>query len=317
VEATPGLAFNVLGTNHTVTFTCGAGVGPNASGVGPNTGAVIPTDLAGGNANSAAFGGAGLVPGCYDVSASITDESGGGGASITSATCGDNATTLSGSTVNCASYASPLCPIGATTFPATGAFCTDSDVNAPRGSQLRVTINPGSPHAYLITFTGYTPLLATCSAPPPGAAPVVPGGASGEAVATADGRGLCYTNPPGTPLGTVAPGTAACAPGVVSSACGPTGPACPVGFTYVPGPFQVTTNLFVPPFEAPLTAPDGVCSFSVSAEKKYVEITTLTLTPTGCSTVASPASLVFSEGLKAFFGPSCTVVASATGVVIL
>jgi hypothetical protein len=315
VEATPGLAFNVLGTNHTVTFTCGAGVGPNASGAGLNVGALLPTDLEGGNANGP--GAAGMVPGCYDVSASITDESGGGGAAFTSATCGDNAATLSGPTVNCASYASPLCPVGATTFPATGAFCTDTDANAPRGSQLQVTINPGAPHAYLITFTGYTPLLATCSGPPPGAAGVVPNGASGEAAPSADGRGICYVNPPGTALGTVAPGTAACAPGVVSAACGPVGPACPVGFTYQPGPFQVTTNLFVPPFEAPLTAPDGVCRFSVSAEKKYVEITSLTLTPTGCSTIASPGTLLFSEGLKAFFGPSCTVTAVATGVVIL
>src|SRR5947209_2436883 len=301
VEATPGLAFNALGTTHTVTFTCGGGVGYNpAFATAPR--AAAPTDLSGGAGNAAAT----VIPGCYNVSASISDETGGGGATFTSATCGDNATTLTGSTVNCAAYASPLCAPGATTLPTTGAYCTDTDINSPRGAQLRVQINPSAPHSYLITFTGYTPLLGSCvttgaaagALPPvgPGATPPTAG-----PVNTFGARGACFTAVSAAGVGTA------------------TGPACPVGFTFLPGPFQVTTNLFVPPFEAPLTAPDGVCQFTVSAEKKFIEITNITLTPSaGCPSLSpGSASLLFSEGLKAFFGPACTVTATATGIVIL
>src|SRR5207302_1090105 len=50
-----------------------------------------------------------------------------------------------------------------------------------------------------------------------------------------------------------------------------------------------------------------------SAAKKYVEITTITLTtPTACG-----GSLVFAEGLKSFFGPACTVTAVVSGTVVL
>jgi hypothetical protein len=289
VSATPGLAFNVLGTTHTVTFTCGAAVGPAptpTAAVAINQRPKAATDLSGGAANA----GNGVVPGCYNLSASVSDESGGAGATINAARCGDNAATLSGSTVNCAAYASPLCPVGATTSPVAGAFCSVVDANAPRGSTMSIQINPGAPHSFLITFTGYTPLLASClttglSSTPPVTPPTNTNGT----------RGTCFTNSAGTA----------------------TGPACPVGFTFVPGPFNLTTNLFAPPFEGLLTAFDGACSFTVTAEKKYVEITSLTLIPSGCSTTASPATLLFSEGLKAFFGPACEVVPIATGVVIL
>jgi hypothetical protein len=63
---------------------------------------------------------------------------------------------------------------------------------------------------------------------------------------------------------------------------------------------------------------EGVCQYTVAAEKKYVEVTSLTLTGTGpCAAAAGTSSLLFSEGLKAFFGVPCTVTATATGTVIL
>ncbi|MGH2442511.1 MAG: hypothetical protein ACRDFX_05050, partial [Chloroflexota bacterium] len=315
VSAVPSAAFNVVGSPHTVTFQCGAGV----EGVDPATYAVpgtppnpnppnfglvpIPpypaTALAGSDANAAN----GVIPGCYDVTASVTDETGGAAPSFTTARCGKNASIITGSTVNCAAYASPLCPAGLETSavappgPGGSAYCNVVDptylasaAGPPyTGSQLSVTINPGAPHAYVITFTGYTPLLNSCVTPSAG-----PAAAGGTAISNAT-TGTCFTNAAGTS----------------------TGPACPSGFTYQPGPpngFNLSTNLFVAPFEAPLNAPDGACQFTVAAEKKYYEITSLTLTssPSPCG-----GTLTYSEGLKAFFGPSCLVTATATGSVIL
>ncbi len=315
VSVNPALAFNVVGTSHTVAFTCGAAVGPAPAALDAtgapipgvpttnNTGATgaLPTDLSGGTANAAAPPvGPGLVPGCYDVTASVTDESTGSATAFTYAQCGSSAATINGSSVNCASYASPLCPIGATTVSGTGAYCSLPDCvpgatagscastgtppvvesNAPRSSQMQVSINPGAPHSYLFTFTGYTLLLDSCAA-----------------VTNPAGSGTCTST----------------VPGATTSA------ACPAGFTYRPGPFSITENTFSPPFEAQVAAPDGVCQFTLTAEKKYIEITSLTLAPNGPCVTGTPtaSALTYAEGLKAFFGPSCQLVATATGVVIL
>jgi hypothetical protein len=282
VTANPGLAFNIVGTTHTVRFTCGSAVGPAPAGAPINTGAPASTDLSGGRANAAAPpAGPGLVPGCYNVSASVTDETTGTASTFTYARCGNNATTLTGSTINCAQYESPVCPLGGMTTPGF-PYCSTPDANAlslnSSAAQVAVSINPGAPHSYLITFTGYTPLLATCAT-----------------VIATGGRGTC------TPV----------AGSTVTA-------ACPVGFTYVPGPFNLSESIFTPPFEATATAPDGVCRFQVAAEKKYVEITNLTLTGTGpCAAGASASTLVFAEGLKTFFGAPCLVTATAVGIVIL
>lgn len=245
------------------------------------------------------------MPGCYDVSASVSVEGSGPGGSFTAATCGTgpSAQGLGGSTVNCSGTYSPLCPIGAYTpvgTSAPGTSCTTADPTGTRGSQMTVSINPGAPRSYLITFTGYTPLLASCTA-----------GVGGAPTATLSGtfgtRGTCTTSAAGAATTT-------------------TGPACPAGFAFISGPFNVN---FSPsggatPIGFETAAPDGVCQFNVSAEKKFIEITHVTLTPTsGCSFfnsttgVLSPANLIFSEGFKSFFGPSCPLTVSASGIVIL
>jgi len=277
VSSDPDLAFNIIGTSHTVTFTCGEAVGPAAPGAPLNDRPTAPTDLSGGRANAAA----GIIPGCYNVSASVTDETQGTASNFTAARCGRNGTTLQGSTVNCAAYASPLCPVGSETTP-TSDYCATPDANAPDGSQMQVTINPGAPHSYLITFTGYTPLLATC--------------ASGGTVNPNNDRGTCTLTGGGT------------------------GFACPAGFIFQPGPFQLSRNVFAAPFEDTVTAPDGVCQFTVTSEKKYVEITNLSIVPVPgsyCATHKFPFSLIFSEGFKSFFGPACPIVVVATGFVLL
>jgi len=95
------------------------------------------------------------------------------------------------------------------------------------------------------------------------------------------------------------------------------GLACPGG-TYVPGPATVQLSTGLPPVTAPLAIAEGVCQYTVAAEKKYVEVTNITLVGTGpCAAGAAASTILFSEGLKSFFGTPCTVSATATGTVIL
>jgi hypothetical protein len=56
--------------------------------------------------------------------------------------------------------------------------------------------------------------------------------------------------------------------------------------------------------------------FTLTLQKKYVEITKVILTPVP-STAVCGGSLFYSEGLKAFFGPTCTFAAFALGTVVL
>lgn len=297
--ATPGpVAFNPIGIQHTETFTCGAGLTPsstNAGFPGTSTSPVGP--------GSIGFTGptVNLVPGCYNVTASVSDITQGTSATFTSATCGNQVATVTTATVNCASYASPICPVGQTATPANAGpgfnFCSGnpgptSTITAgvttftcPTGftvspafsgnpttcvakatsasNTVTVTLNPGAPHAYLITFTGYTP--------------------------TQNGF-------PGTA------GVAACAPGE----------------TYIPGPYNLTISGSAPPNEVVTPVQDGVCQFTVAAQKKYVEITNVNLT--GVDSNGNPCTggpVLFSEGLKSFFGPPCTLSAVALGTLIL
>ena len=204
-SVTPPVAFNPIGTEHTVTFTCGA-----LAGLTGATGSAL----------------AGTGAGCYNVQASVTDITTGSAATITSSTCGGTAAGSGGGSVDCSTVFSPICPTGmnaATTRALGAAACVAPTTAAPlvpSASRATVTINPGANHAYQITFTGYVP-----------------------------------TTPSGS---------------------------CPAGTT---GPTTVALSL------APTTAAAGAtpipaspaCRFSVSAAKKYVEITTITLTtPTAC-----------------------------------
>ncbi|MDQ2742826.1 MAG: hypothetical protein M3Z66_11110, partial [Chloroflexota bacterium] len=285
-SALPGVAFNPIGIQHTVTFTCGSGLTPTSSTPGFSGTTASPV-ISGSTGFPATVS---LLPGCYNVTAAITDETQGTASAFTSATCGNQVATVTTATVNCASYASPICPVGqSATAPATSSFnsctgnvaptftagvgscptgftfaaafsgnpatCTNNATTA--SNTMTVTLNPGAPHAYLITFTGYTPT---------------------------------QTGYPGTA------GVAACAPGE----------------TFVPGPFNLTVSGSAPPQEVVTPVAAGVCQFTVSAEKKYVEITNVNLTGP-----CTGGPVLFSEGLKSFFGPPCTLSAVALGTLIL
>lgn len=234
-DVTPGVAFNQIGAPHTEYFTCGGAV---AALTGTTTPPPAPLPVA---------------PGCYNVTATVTDEVTGGTGGIIAATCGSSAATPSGGSVNCASVQSPLCPVG---FNLGGAgTCVPNGLGAPpvnANNQVAVTIQEGAPHPYLITFTGYIPRTAA--------------------------------------------GT------------------CPAGTTPTASPFTVFASAGVPPIEAPLMT-TGMCQFTVSAEKKYVEITSITLH----KVTGSPCggNIIFAEGLKAFFGPTCKVFAVVTGTIVI
>ncbi|HZU14065.1 MAG TPA: hypothetical protein VFB58_14590 [Chloroflexota bacterium] len=111
---------------------------------------------------------------------------------------------------------------------------------------------------------------------------VVPAPAASTATGTInEGAPYVYTI---TVTGTVPTGTGGAAAG-----------ACPTGTT--------------------LTAVGAAtCSFSITAQKKYVEITKIvaTSTPSTCG-----GTVIFSEALKSYFGPSCTVVFTASGTVTI
>lgn len=285
VSVTPSVALNIVGTPHSFVFTCGAQVGnPTQSGLSGLTATGFPPGtLAGGTANIAG----GVVPGCYNVTASVSNETNGTATSITSARFGHVVATVNGSTANGASYQSPLCGAGFETTPTSATSCDTPDPTAPEGSQAVITINPGAADSYLVTFTGYTPLRSECA----GVTPTTPSNPNGAAV-------QCTNADPVT--------------GAAVS-------ACPAGFEYVaPGSagLFLTTSISVPPLEAPLAAPDGVCKFTVQAEKKYVQITNITLT-TVCGAAPGPSTLTYSEGLKAYFGVPCVVTPVISGIVYI
>jgi hypothetical protein len=77
----------------------------------------------------------------------------------------------------------------------------------------------------------------------------------------------------------------------------------------------LTESFGVPPTS--ITLPETpACPFSVTVDKKYAEITSITLSifPPGAT---CGGTLFFAEGLKSFFGPGCEVAAVALGAVVL
>ena len=236
---TPPVVIDPIGQPHTVTFICDA----------------LTNGLFGAGGTAAAPT---VAPGCYDVRATVTDLATGSPATIQSGTCGNAAAAGGGGTsLDCSGVASPICPVGTVPSPAPGPTtpCTAPATPATgyfAENTATVTINPGAPHAYTITFTGYIPT---------------------------------------TSLG-----------------------SCPAGTVQSPG--VVLTESFGVPPNSVQTGSTGACQFTVSIDKKYAEITNITLTnfPTGTK---CGGSLFFAEGLKSFFGPGCFVVATVTGTVIL
>lgn len=184
----PAEAFNPLGAQHTVTFTCG------------NSAALLSFPSSGSTAA--------LPAGCYDVQASLVDITNGSGATFDSATCANVRVPVITSTVNCSPVQNPICSIGfssvsggpchAATCPVgyvlSGTACQgppDANGNCPTGAtavtnssgsvaycvaatstnptaanQVVLTFNSSAPHVYFVEVSGYvgTTAAGTCPA---------------------------------------------------------------------------------------------------------------------------------------------------------
>jgi hypothetical protein len=306
-------SFDPVGVPHTFVFTCGPAVGADLIG----NGATEPGSM-------------GLPAGCYDVQATVKNESLGADPSIDFARCGYNTAHVTGSTANCNSTQSPLCPAaanggaepGTDQGHITGAtdtiLCATDDTgsgNGAFGQQVAVSINPGAPDSYLITFTGYT---LVCGSPQS-----IPGVAS-TFIHAKQGTTKHITKTQANPG---SPGTS-CESGAPSDTNPGQGAVCPTGMTYLPGGtsgFALTASVGVEPVEVSLPVLEGVCQFAVQVEKKYIELNQLTLacvSPFNSGFTAGPPStftstLLFSEGLKEFFGKACLLEAFASGIVVI
>jgi hypothetical protein len=263
-QLNPGpVAFNPIGTNHTVTFTC------NNVITNGTFGAVLQSESPNGV--------------CFGVTASVQNSTTGDASVFTAGTCSGATGYVNSAVINCQT---PLFPascggisgigasgtlnaaLNACTYPITvaeepaclnhgGTVTTTPSGTTANGvctagvdpdSQMSATINSGAPNVYTITVTGYVPAFY----------------------------------PIGTNIAT-----------------------CPAGTT---GPTLVSLGFFGFPTGGTVLA----CQFSVSVQKKYVEITNVTLAGGPCG-----GQVTFSEGLKSFFGPSCTLTAVATGTTVI
>jgi hypothetical protein len=211
VSIAPQEAFNPIGSQHTVTFTCGNSAGLLGFGA-PGTQAAIPA-------------------GCYNLQASLVDITTGNAATFDSVTCANVRVQLSASTANCAAAQNPVCPTGfsstaggtcqpgacPTGFTFRGTACQsppDADGNCPdnttavtnaggavafcvaavsvtptSSNQVVMTFNSSTPHVYYIAVTGYvgTTPAGTC---PTGTTlvhdvPISPTGAASAVVSAA------------------------------------------------------------------------------------------------------------------------------------
>jgi hypothetical protein len=186
VSISPSEAFNPIGTQHTVTFTCG-----NSAGL----------------LNFPASGTQAALPaGCYDVTAALVDISTGSAATFDSATCGGVGVPVITSSVNCASAHNPICSIGfassggpcqasacPTGFTFSGTACQGppnasgicpsqstgvtnaggsvvfcvaaASVNATSGNQVVLTFNSSAPHVYFVEVSGYVGATSSGTCP--------------------------------------------------------------------------------------------------------------------------------------------------------
>lgn len=183
----PQEAFNPIGAQHSVTFTCG-----NSAGLlnfpGSGTQAALPA-------------------GCYDVRATLIDITTGNAATFDSATCANVGVPIVTSSVDCAGAHNPICPVGFSsisgaacqpgvcpvgfTFSGTACqgppnasgvcpsqstgvtnaggsvvFCVSATSVAPTsGNQIVLTFNSSAPHVYFVEVSGYvgTTLAGTCT----------------------------------------------------------------------------------------------------------------------------------------------------------
>lgn len=207
----PSEAFNPIGTQHTVTFTCG-----NSAGL-----LSFPT-----SGTQAA-----LPAGCYDVKASLIDITTGNAATFDSASCGNIRIAITTSTVNCADVQNPICSIGFVSagggpcqssvcpigFTFSGTACqappnasgvcpsestavtnaggsvvvciASTSLTATSANQVVLTFNSSAPHVYFVSVSGYVGTTST-GACPAGTTlvhnvPIIPSGAAPQVVAAA------------------------------------------------------------------------------------------------------------------------------------
>ena len=282
----PTEAFNAIGAPHTFTFACGnfastltvpAAALPTPTP--PPTGSVPP--------------GVAPAPGCYDVSASVTDTTTGSTVTIDSAFCANSPASLSGGAVNCAPVTNPICAAGFQPSSSGQCFPCPPGFSFSVGDSLCHTPPVGFP---LVCPAGTTPILNGATPPTPVDCTKPPFPPSPTAV-----NEVTVTINPGAPhtyridfsgfVGTGPFGT--CPPG--------TTPASNVNFAPPSG---------VPPITGQLTGPG--CAFSVSAFKKYVEGTSLEIIP-GSNCGGSIPTGQPSE----FGGQACFFIVRAAGIVIL
>ncbi len=144
------------------TFSCGPAVGrapfsstpPSTNNTGPAGAA--STDLTGTGATP------GLVPGCYQVQATVRDLTRGGPANIiTSVDCGGTVASAGGvNSFDCSPVSSPICPVGAILDQSVNPpTCSEVDAPPLNGSQVILLVNDPEASLFAVDFSGYTPTL--------------------------------------------------------------------------------------------------------------------------------------------------------------
>lgn len=146
----PPLALNLIGQPQTFTFTCDT---LTAGLFGAGGTAEAPT----------------IPPGCYDVRGTVTDLATGSPATIQFGTCANVVAVVQGGSFDCSDVASPICPVGTIPAPVPGPTTPCAAYSPAIGSVAENTatmaINPGAPHSYVATFTGYIPTTSLGSCP--------------------------------------------------------------------------------------------------------------------------------------------------------
>lgn len=217
------------------------------------------------------------------------------------------------------------CPVSAIFTPASGttqATCQEPIGTATQIGATRCTINGGSATTSTCTFAG------TAVVCPAGATANNSTGTCTEAIGAATISATDCVTAGGTPT-PAAPATAtACFfPLTASQATATINPgandAYTVTFTGYVAPTTVGATAAAticpagtgPAVTGTTTPGTFACPFTVTAQKKYFEITKITVSPV--NSTCTGGSLTFAEGLKAFFGPTCVVTAAVSGTTVL
>lgn len=225
------------------------------------------------------------LPGCFDLRMTAQDLTTGSAVNILSATCGKAAAAMLDGSSTCGSVSNPICAPGT------------SNASVPG------TCVPVCPPA-----STYEPADGLCHVAPSGVPPACP--AATTAVNNSSGVPIDCTISPlpssdNAVTVTINPGAAHVFRIDFSGYLRTTAQGtCPAGTTY-------TANVQYSPTSRPaFTA--SACAFTVSAETKYLEGTTLTLTPT------SPCGGGIPEGFASLMGGApCFFSVQATGMVVL